>query len=682
VVALVPGSTLAEGPQNWLGASGKTQIAVLIAESFWRSGTIDGLIWIPAHNRASVLSGFVEASAAASGVESDATAEAVAERFIAWMAETGQPWLVVFDDLRDPADLDGLWPEGPAGRVLITATQSSVVSGWRGTQVIPVGFFSVREALNCLTERLSVNPVQRQGAIDLIEALGREPLALTQAASVVANSSLACRDYRDYFTKRRQQIGAAAGEVPSAAAVSWTLSLGQAESLLPGESVRLILVVLSLLDGHGIPGIIFSSPAMAGYVGGATAATPFASAADPKHVWDALLAIERTGLITVNRAETPPTIVMSSVLQTAIRIAAPAQVQEPAARTTANALLEAWPAEEPQPWTAARLRANAASLHATSTDVLWAEGCHPLLVRVGLSLDGARMTEAAVEHWRELATRCDSKLPPGHPDGLAVAAALAAAYLAAGQADDAVIWYQRVLADRTRDLAPGHPAIIAGRVSLAQALLMAGETGDAVSVLQRAATECEQFRGPGHPDTLAVREELAAAYQVAGDAPAATRLLTRTLTDRERLQGPRDTETIATRDRLAAAYLAEGKGKDAVSQFKRVLADRERVLGRDHPDTLATTATLAAAYTAAGKMPNALQLSEQSVSESERVLGPNHPDTLARLASLAQLYYAVGRVGDAITMLRDTAGRCEQALSYGDPLTVTVFQQLETIASG
>ena len=68
--------------------------------------------------------------------------------------------------------LDGLWPEGPAGRVLVTGTQSSLASGRRGIQVIPVGFFSVREALNCLTERLSVNPAQRQGAIDAGSACG------------------------------------------------------------------------------------------------------------------------------------------------------------------------------------------------------------------------------------------------------------------------------------------------------------------------------------------------------------------------------------------------------------------------------------------------------------------------------------------------------------------------------
>jgi len=673
-LALVPGSAFAEGPSNWLGACGKTQIAVIIAESLWRSGTIDALIWISATNRASVLSGYVQAWAAAFGIEPTGTAESVAARMVSWLSVTGQAWMVVLDDLQDATDLDGLWPEGPSGRVLVTGSQASLASGRRGTQVVPVGFFSVREALNCLTERLSVNPAQRHGAIDLIEALGREPLALAQAASVVANSTLACRDYRDYFARRRQQIGVAAGEVPSAAAVTWTLSLGQAESLLPGASVRLMLVLVALLDGHGIPGAIFSTPAVAAYLGGAV--TPFSPTVDPKPAWDALLAIERAGLISVNRAVSPPTILMSSVLQAAIKLAAPANVQEPAARAAASALLEAWPAEEPQPWAADRLRVNAASLQASSPDVLWADGCHPVLLRVGRSLDDARLVGPAVEYWRDLSARCDTKLMPGHPDALVVAAHLAAAYLAAGYAGEAVHWYQRVLAERGRELAPGHPAIIAARVSLAKALVLAGEPADAVTILVRAVSECEQFRGPGHPDTLSARDDLAAAYQAAGDVAAASRLLARNLTDRERLQGPRDAETMATRDRLAAACLAEGKVKDAVSHYKRALSDREKVLGRGHPDTLVTTANLAAAYQAAGRMPAAMQLAEQCCADSERVLGADHADTLARLASLAHLYYAVGRVGDAVTLLRDTAARCERVLPADDPLTQVVQQSL------
>ena len=677
-VALVPGTTPAEGSLNWRGACGKTQIAVIIAESLWRSGAIDALIWISATSRAAVLSRYVQASAAATGIEPTGTAESVAARFISWLSTTSQPWLVVLDDVLESADLDGLWPEGPMGRLLITSTQSTAASARPGTQVVPIGFFSVREAFQCLTERLSANPAQRHGAIDLIEALGREPLAVAQVSSVLANSTLTYRDYRDYFARRRQQIGVAAGEVPSAAAVTWTLSLGQAESLLPGASVRLLLVLLALLDGHGIPGTIYSTPSVAAYLGGAV--TGVSSAVDPKPTWDALLAMERAGLINLNRAVAPPAILMSSVLQAAIRLAAPASVQDPAARAAASALLEAWPADEPEPWTAVSLRANAASLQASAGDVLWAEGCHPLLLRAGRSLDAARLVEPAVAYWQDLAAQCETKLPRCHQDAQVVAAQLAAAFLAASHAGEAVDWYQRVLAVRGRELAPGHPAIVAARVSLAKALLMAHEPAGAVTVLHQAVSECEQFRGPGHPDTLSARDELAAAYQTVGEAGLAIAMLSRTLADRERLQGSRSADTIITRNRLAAAYLAEGKIKDAISHYKRALSDGEKVLGHGHPDTLATAASLAAAYEAAGRMPTALQLSEQTCAESERVLGADHADTLARLANLAHLYDAAGRTAEAIAVLRETAARCERLLPSGDPRIQAVQHSLADIA--
>ena len=668
-VALVPDPAAPEGLPNWPGACGKTQIAVLMAESLWRSRIIDGLVWISATDRAAVLSGFVQASVAATGLEPTGPADSVAIRFVSWLGETRQPWLVVLDDLPEAVDLSGLWPDGPAGRLLITSPQPLV--GRPGTRVIPVGLFSTREALNGLSERLSANPVQRQGAIDLAETLGREPLALGQASAVVASSNLTCRDYRDLFLQRRDEIWAGAEEIPSTATVTWVLCLERAESLLPGPSVRLMLVFLALLDGHGIPGVVFGAQALIAYLGGAPMGP-----ASPRQVWDVLLVLERAGLISINRDVTPPTVLMSSPLQAAIRMAAPAEFQEPAARAAASALLEVWPAGEPQPWAAASLRANVASLQDSAFDALWAEGCPPLLLRVGRSLDEARLVGPAADFWSDLAARCDAKLAPGHPDTLAVADQLAAAYLAAGNAAEAVQWYQRVLADRTRELTPGHPGILAARVSLGRALIMAGEPADAVTVMHRAVGEYEQFRGDGYPETLSARDELATAYQAAGDYAAAARLLAHSLADRERLQGPRDPQTMATRDRLAAAYLAEGQVKDAISHYKRVLSDREKVLGRAHLDTIATAASLSTAYEMVGRMPAAMQLAERCCADSERILGPEHADTLTRRVNLAHLYYRVGRVGDAVALLHDTAARCERVLPYGDPLTRTVHQSL------
>jgi tetratricopeptide (TPR) repeat protein len=682
-VALVPNPAVAQSEPNWPGACGKTQVAAMIAESLWRSHAIDGLIWISVTNRAAVLSGFVQALVEATGLEPTGTAESVAVRFAGWLGATRQPWLVVLDDLPEAADLTGLWPGGPAGRVLITSPRPAPAHGRPGIRVIPVGLFSTREALNSLSERLSVNPVQRQGAIDLVETLGCEPLALGQAAAVVASSNLTCRDYRELFIQRRDQVWTGVNEIPSAATVTWILCLERAESLLPGPAVRLMLVFLALLDGHGIPGALFSTQALVAYLGGDPMAnTPFSAAADPRRVWDVLLALERTGLVSIDREVTPPAVLMSSPLQAAIKLAAPAELTEPAARAVADALLELWPAEESAPWAAASLRANAARLQDSAIDALWIDGCHPLLLRVGQSLDRARLAGPAVEFWQDLAARCDAKLPPGHPDALVVAARLAAAYLTVGNAEEAVHWYQRVLADRTRDLPAGHPAIVAARVSLARALILAGESADAVAVMVRAVGEYEQTRGDRDPETLSARDELATAYQAAGDYAAAGRLLARSLADRERLQGPRGALTMATRERLAAACLADGRTKDAISHYKRVLSDREKELGRAHPDTIAATSSLSVAYQAAGRMPAAVQHAEQCCADSQRVLGPDHADTLARLANLAYLYYTVGRVGDAVTVLHDVAERCDRTLPPTNPLARSVRQSLVNIGEG
>src|SRR5262249_61149545 len=76
------------------------------------------------------------------------------------------------------------------------------------------------------------DPDRRLGAIDLVKALGCEPLALAQASSVIASSALSCRDYREYFVRRREQLADASRE-PPAASITWTFCVEQADRLSP-----------------------------------------------------------------------------------------------------------------------------------------------------------------------------------------------------------------------------------------------------------------------------------------------------------------------------------------------------------------------------------------------------------------------------------------------------------------
>jgi tetratricopeptide (TPR) repeat protein len=672
VVALVPGKTAAD-VRDWPGSSGKTQLAAYMAGSLWQSREVGLLAWVDAASRASVLSGYGQA-AAKLGLDHDGDAEAVAARFLAWLAGTSRPWLVVLDDLHDAADLDALWPAGPTGRVLITTPDAATVSGVAGVLAVAVPVFSIREALGYLSGLLTTDPDQRSGAIDLAGELGCEPAALAQAAAVIISTGIRCGEYRDYLTDRRAQFAEAGGPA-AAAGLTWRVSASHAEQLAPGDAWRL-LVLAALPGGHGVPGTVVTAPATCQYLAGQDAGGP----ADPQRAWLALLALQRAGLVAIDTTASPPAVWVSAVVQAAVHVAAPPGLAARAARAVAEALAQVWPDGPPRSPLAAVLRACTAGVWRAAGDALWANGgCPWLLLAAGRSLDGAGLTGPAVTWWRDLMADSQRILGPGHPDTLVAGGLLAGALLAAGQPAEAVTWFGWVLAGCTEVLGPDHPATLAAPVSLGRALVAAGQPGEALRVLEQAARHSERVRGPGDAGTWAAWDEYAAACLAAGQAREAISCYQRTLAVRESRYGPDHPGTLAGRLYLADACLAAGKTKDAIAQCTRVVAARERSLGADHADTLAARARLAAAYDAAGQMGAALAQHQVVCAGYERVFGADHPATLARRADLAHAYCAAGQLGEAVLLLREAIARSEQALSPGDPLTLALRQALAGI---
>jgi tetratricopeptide (TPR) repeat protein len=657
--------------RDWLRSSGKTQLAVAFAESLWRSREVDLVVWIEATSRASVLAGYAAATAAATGRDHLSSCESTAAQFISWLGETSHKWLVVLDDLAGTANLDGLWPAGSAGRVLVTSSDPAAVP--TGVPTVPIGLFSMREAISYLSERLSADPDKRHGAIELAQDLDFEPLALAQASAVIANSPLSCRDYRTRFVRRRDLLAESRGAWPSAASVTWTFSFERAGELAPDGSAHSLLALSALLDGHGIPQTVIDAPAVAGFLAGGD--WPGSS----EHVRAAQVVLERVGLVTVEPGAAPPVIRMSPVLQATVRAAMPEGLPDRAARAAADALLQAWPDGDLLGWPASGLRSGVTNLRQISGDRLWDDGCHPLLVQHGDSLDRARLTGPAVDDWLDLATTSGRLLGGAHPDSVRAAQRLADAYLAVGRADDSIAWFEWVLDSVSRGREPDHRDVIEAQRRLGHALVAALQFAAAITIFERLIPQFERVCGPGHADTLGARDELAAAYLAAGRYSDAMTLYQRTLADRERTQGDRDPETITTRRGLADSYLASGRAKEAVAAYKRVVADRERILGPDHLDTLMARNNLGAAYLKAGKTASAELACEQAWAGLQRVLGPRHPDTLRSRAGLAQVYGRLGRYGDARELLRDTVDRLERALPEGDPLITELRQDLADI---
>jgi tetratricopeptide (TPR) repeat protein len=670
LTAAKPGSS--QGP-GWSAACGKTQLAVAHAERLWRERVIDLLVWADASSRSSILCGYVDALTATTGTTQVGDPESAAVSFLSWLAQTDRKSLVVLDDLADAEVVEGLWPDGRSVHVVVTTRNPRSVSD--RAQCLEIGPFSRRDAMSYLVSRLSMDPEQRRGAIDLIEDLQFQPLALAQASAVIAGSWITCVEYRNSCASRRRRIFEATGAWPSADAVTWTIAAEQANSFLPSGAAQNCLVLAALLDGRGIPGDVFTTVAACDFVNGAVALR----SGPEEQVRRALGVLERVGLLTIDSSTESSTVRLNRDAATAIRATMQAGAVQRAAVAAMAALVEAWPSGDQLTLRAQMFRSSAAAVQASAAELLWAKGCPALLTRAGQSMDEASLNGPAVSYWSHLAATSDRLLGPGHPDSLMLIERLAGACHAAGRMADAIAWHRRIVDDRVRTLGSRHPLSLAAILSLGRALAASGDFSSAVDMLSSTVQECEQVLGATHPDTIGVREELAAVDLQAGQVQQAVELYRRTLAERERYQGATNPDTMATRQKLAAAYLAGGRIKDALAQYKRALADREQAKGADNRDTLQARGSLAACYHVAGRMAKALQMYEETKAGCERVLGANDRDTLAACVGLARGYYAVGRLGTAAELLRDTVARAETVLPANDPLIKSASETLAAI---
>ena len=694
VLTQTDGETSPAGPAtrvlSGLGGNGKTQLAAAHARALWNAGELDLLGWVTAASRDSILAGYA-ATARQVGLGVDGLeAEQAAEVFLGWCESTDRRWLIVLDDLTDPVDLAGLWPTGPAGKVLVTTRRHDTTLTTHGRKLIDVGLFTPYDAAAYLTAKLS--PDQLKQVDQLAADLGYLPLALAQAAAVMTEQGWSCAEYRTRFADQRRHLAqlmppdAQADDYatgPNSAAratiaTTWALSIAAADQFPPTGLASALLTLAAFLDPNGIPASVFTTANIIPATDNPSAKDGGASpAAKPLSEDEVRAGLGNLARLSLTELDGPParatTVRVHALVQRAVRDGLDPDNAARAARAAADLLLAAWPDEDYRPENAplaASLRANTRTLSCVNPDSLWVPGPHDLLWRAGRSLNGAGQPHTAIGYHAALLEQADEHLGPEHPDTLTSRANLAGAYQAAGRLADALPLFEATLADRERVLGPDHPYTLASRNNLAYAYRAAGRLADALPLFEATLGDCERVLGPDHPDTLASRGNLASAYRAAGRLADALRLLEATLADRERVLGPEHPDTFLSRGNLAGAYLDTGRLTDALPLYEAAHGDFERVLGPDHPNTLASRGSLAYAYQAAGRLTDALPLFEAANGDCERVLGPDHPDTLKSRGNLAGAYYAAGRLTDALPLFEATLAAFERTLGRDHPDTL------------
>jgi tetratricopeptide (TPR) repeat protein len=606
--------------------------------------------------------------------------EQEARQFLRWLAESTRSWLIVLDDLADAGDVTGLWPRGVMGTTVLTTRlpPASIAPPGLHARLVHVGAFSRREALAFLTARLFEDTAQRNGALDLAQALGCLPIALSQAAALVADARIDCREYQARFAGRQQALGIGPDSGHAATvAVTWSLALDRTDQLLPVALARPLLAMLSMLDPGGVPAAVLMSAAAREYTGSYSLDRAPATEAAVRAV---LTCLAQVGLVSIDLASPVRTVFMHELVQACVRQVLPPAVRALAATAAAGAVLQSWPEHPGDPYLDQALRDSAAALSRAGGEVIrTADAGRRLLTRAGRSLDEARLTGPAIAYWRAMIEAGSRARDLADGDaGLAAAAAmhgymdhLAAAYQVAGRTDLAISVLGDSLRQREEALGPGHPDTLTARSYLARTCLAADRTQEALPHFERTLAGREWVLGPDHPETLAARSDLAGAYRAAGRLADSITVYRRTLADQELILGEDHPVTAATRGSLAAALHSAGRTEDAVPLFVKTLADRERVLGPDNPDTLTARGNLAYAYRSVGRLRDAIPLYAQTVAGREKVQGRDHPDTLTSRANLAAAYYDARKLKEAVSLYEQTLADRERVQGRDHPDTLT-----------
>jgi tetratricopeptide (TPR) repeat protein len=514
-----------------------------------------------------------------------------------WLERDGRRCLVVFDNALDPDGIRPVLPTCGAARVLITGSRRPVAGLGAG---VPVDVFSPDEALAFLAARTGL--ADTAGARALARELGYLPLALAQAAGVIAAHDLA---YWTYLGRLRAMPAAArlareeGQPYPHGVAEAIMLSLDSVRAGDRGGVDTGIMEVTSVLSAGGVRRELLHDAGRAGVL---TAGRDRAEV--PTDLVDVALArlVERSLLTFSLDGETVMahhlvTRVVRDALADEERLTAVCRNAACVLRNRARSLVRS-----PDRPAVRDITEQVAALQETAGPAGQADG----------ELAGTML------RLRSWALYYQAVLGDGAPQAID-----------AGEA---------VAADSARLLGPDHPDTLASWNNLAIACQEVGRKAEAVRLHERALAGRERVLGPDHPDTLASRNNLATAYQQMGWAAEAISSFRRALAGREQVLGPDHPDTLASRNGLAAACQEVGWAGEAIALFEQTLAGRVRVLGPAHPDTLASRNNLGHAYQEAGRVPEAIAQFEQALTVGTRALGPAHPTTVSSRVNLASAY--------------------------------------------
>ncbi len=625
-----------------LGGIGKTQTAL---EYIYRyANDYSAVFWINAETSEDCISSMLAIAPLLNLPEKlEQDQEKVVAAVLRWLV-THSGWLLIFDNVEDPARVKRFLPAARSGSLLFTSRRQSL---GLDVQILDLEPMTPEEGMRFLlyrTRRLDITasldalkPAEATHAREIVAAMDGLPLALDQAAAYIEASQCSLPDYLQLFHASQLRLlneREAHADHPLSVTKTFALMFEHMEQSDP--SAVEMLIVCAHLSPEAIPETLFiEGAAHLGPTFERLAADPFAFHAVVKTLLTYSL---------LQRDSITHTLTIHRLVQAVLK----GHLSEEAQRT----------------WAVRVVRVMSQLFPANKTQVDYWKVCDQLLSHALVCIPlGERLNTDVVER---ITLMCH----------------VANYHVNCAQFDEAEQLCQRALLLGEQTLGFEHPLIAEALKGLASIFYLQGKYGETKQFCQRALRIEEQTLGPEDPRIAGSLNNLAILYAEQGEYreyEEAEALFQRALRIWEQALGPEHPRVTTSIHNLGAFYLDQGKYEKAEPLLQHALHVEEQALGPEDPDVAFPLTNLGNLYCEQGKYVEAESFYQRALHIREHALGTEHQLVAEPLTGVATIYREQERYEEAEALYRRVLRVWGQAQEVDHPLITEPLIGLATL---